>query len=82
MDNCTDFSRSEQAEHADYVQTVLPNGAGTTHGMLGYMFWATGVPSARKNYVPTYPPNSCEAGMGGAAQAFNIDIPMEALRQE
>jgi len=83
MSNCKDFESSEQAQHAEYVMTVQPaGGTGTTPGMLGYMFWATGVPSARKNYKPTYPPNSCEGGMGVAAAVFNIPIPMPALRQE
>jgi hypothetical protein len=82
MDNCTDFYSSEQFEHAEYVQTVAPNGAGLTAGMLGYMFWAAEIPSARKNYVPTTPPNSCEDGMGVAATVFNLPIPMEMLRQE
>jgi hypothetical protein len=81
MANCTDFNRSEQKEHIDYVQTVAPNGAGTTPGMLGYMFWAAGTPSARKNYVPTYPPNSCEDGMGVASSTFDVPVPMPALRQ-
>ena len=82
MANCTDFYSSEQWQHSDYVQTVVPNGAGTTNGMLGYMFWAAEYPSARKNYVATVPPNSCEDGMGEAAIIFEIPIPMEALRQE
>ena len=80
--NCTDFYASEQWEHAGYVQTVAPNGEGTTAGMLGYMFWAAESPSARKNYVATVPPNTCEDGMGVAATVFNIAIPMEPLRQE
>jgi hypothetical protein len=82
MANCTDFDRSEQLEHIGYVQTVTPAGAGTTPGMLGYMFWAAGVPSARRNYVPTYPPDSCEGGMGVAAAVFDFAVPMEPLRQE
>ena len=81
MKNCKDFYASEQWEHAEYVQTVLPAGAGTTPGMLGFMFWAAEYPSARKNYVATVPPNTCEDGMGVAADVFNIDIPMEQLRQ-
>jgi hypothetical protein len=81
MDNCTDFEGSEQLEHAVYVQTVAPNGAGTSDGMLGYMFWAAGTPSARKNYTPTTPPNSCEGGMGVAAAVFDLDIPMMPLRR-
>jgi len=79
--NCNDFDASEQAEYADYVQTVLPNGAGDTPGMLGFMFWAAEAPSARKNYTPTTPPNTCEGGMGVAATEFKIEIPMPPLRQ-
>jgi hypothetical protein len=81
MDNCTDFEGSEQLEHAVYVQTVAPNGAGTSDGMLGYMFWAAGTPSARKNYTPTTPPNSCEGGMGVATAVFELNEPMQPLRQ-
>ncbi|MGD2130635.1 MAG: hypothetical protein PVJ17_15130 [Lysobacterales bacterium] len=80
--NCTDFYGSEQFAYGDYVQTVTPNGAGTTPGMLGFMFWAAEYPSARKNYVGTVPPNSCEGGMGVASLVFNIQAPMPALRQE
>lgn len=75
IDNCNDFYASEQFEHADYVQTVAPNGAGETAGMLGYMFWAAGVPSARKNYTGTGFPNTCEEGMGTAAIFFEIETP-------
>jgi hypothetical protein len=82
MTNCTDFYSSEQWEHAEYVQTVAPNGEGITAGMLGYMFWAAEYPSARKNYTATVPPNSCEDGMGVAATIFDIAVPTEALRQE
>ena len=82
MNNCTDFFASEQNEHADYVHTVAPAGAGVTNGMLGYMFWAAEVPSARKNYKPTVPPNSCENGMGVAATLFAIPIPMAPLRPQ
>ena len=81
MDNCTDFYSSEQWKHADYVQTVVPNGEGITAGMLGYMFWAAEYPSARKNYVATVPPNTCEGGMGVAATILNLSIPMNPLRQ-
>ena len=82
MANCTDFYSSEQWEHAEYVQTVAPNGEGTTAGMLGYMFWAAEYPSARKNYTATVPPNTCEDGMGVAATVFDIPVPMGALRQQ
>ncbi len=82
MANCTDFYSSEQYEHSEYVQTVAPNGAGTTSGMLGIMFWAAEVPTARKNYKPTTPPYTCEDGMGVAAGVFDIPIPMGPLRQQ
>ena len=80
--NCTNYASSEQKADANYVQTVLPNGAGTTAGMLGFMFWSTEYPSSRNGYVPTWPPNSCEGGMGVAASTFNISIPMPSLRQQ
>ncbi len=81
LDNCTDFSGSEQYQYADYVTSVAPNGAGTTSGMLGFMFWAAEFPSARRHYVGTVPPNSCEGGMGVAADVLDIPVPMPALRQ-
>lgn len=78
--NCDDFGSSELAADADYVQTVAPNGAGTTAGLLGFMLWAAETPSARRNYTSTTPPNSCEGGMGVAASTFGIPVPMPALR--
>ena len=72
--NCVDFEASSQLEKAGYVQNVLPNGAGTTHGLLGYMFWAAECPSTRN--VCTTPPNSCENGMGESATHFDIPIPL------
>ena len=54
-------------------------GAGSTTGMLGYMFWAAGCQGNGTGC--TFPPNTCENGMGGAATAFSIPIPMPALRQ-
>jgi hypothetical protein len=80
--NCINFASSEQKQDTSYVQTVAPNGAGVTSGMLGFMFWAAEYPSSRKGYVATVPPNSCELGMGTAATTFNIPIPMPALRQQ
>jgi hypothetical protein len=82
MVNCNNFYSSEQFQHADYVTTVVPSGAGTTPGMLGYMFWAAEYPSARKNYSATVPPNTCELGMGVAATIFDFAIPMDMLRQD
>jgi hypothetical protein len=80
--NCLDFSASEQLQHADYVRTAAPNGAGETSGLLGYMFWAAEFPSARKNYVGTVPPSTCEDGMGLAMDAFDVPVPMPALRKK
>jgi RimJ/RimL family protein N-acetyltransferase len=83
MANCLDFYSSEQWQHAEYVQTVAPNGAGSSNGMLGYMFWAAEYPSARKNYVGTVPPdNTCENGMGTAMDVFEVEVQMPALRQD
>ena len=79
--NCVDFSASSLLEKADYVQTVQPNGAGSSHGLLGYMFWAAECPSSRN--VCTSPPNSCEDGLGAGADYFNIRaLDFSTLRQE
>lgn len=77
---CVNFSSSLQKALGNYVQTVSPNGAGTTSGMLGFMFWASEMPSTRR--ITTAPPNSCEGGMGAGATFYNIPIPMTALRQQ
>lgn len=77
---CVDFNASLQKAVGDYVQTVAPNGAGTTSGMLGMMFWAAEKPSTRR--ITTEPPNSCENGVGAGATYYNIPIPMPPLRQE
>ncbi len=76
---CTSFSTSLTNSTGAYVQTVSPNGAGTTSGMLGYMFWAAECPSSRR--VCTVPPNSCEGGVGVGATTYGIPIPMAPLRQ-
>jgi hypothetical protein len=76
---CTSFSSSVTNATGLYVQTVTPNGAGTTSGMLGCMFWAAECPSTRR--VCTVPPNSCEGGVGIGADTYNIPIPMAPLRQ-
>ena len=77
---CTNFNTSLQKTTGSYVQTVVPNGAGTTPGMLGYMFWAAECEGTRT--VCTTPPNSCEGGIGAGATFYNIPIPMTALRQQ
>jgi hypothetical protein len=77
---CIDFYNSLTYGTADYVQTVPPNGAGTTPGMLGYMFWAAGCEGTRT--VCTWPPDTCEGGMGVAALFFDVPVPMPPLRQD
>lgn len=77
---CTNFSSSLEDSTGSYVQTVAPNGAGTSSGMLGYMFWASECPSTRN--VCTTPPNTCQGGVGTGAKTYNIPIPMPPLRQQ
>ncbi|HEV2991455.1 MAG TPA: hypothetical protein VG759_23670 [Candidatus Angelobacter sp.] len=77
---CTNFSSSLQDATGSFVQTVAPAGAGTSSGMLGFMFWASECPSSRN--VCTTPPNSCQGGVGTGAKTFGIPIPMLALRQQ
>ena len=80
LPECTTFSSSLEDSTGSYVQTVAPNGAGTTAGMLGYMFWAAECPSTRN--ICTTPPNACQGGMGVGARTYNIPLPMPALRQQ
>jgi hypothetical protein len=77
---CTNFSASLEDSTGSFVQTVAPNGAGTTPGMLGYMFWAAECQGTRT--VCTTPPNTCQGGVGVGAKTYNIPIPMPPLRQE
>jgi hypothetical protein len=77
---CVNFSSALQNSTGSFVQNVLPNGKGTSPGMLGYMFWSAECPSTRR--ICTTPPNSCEGGVGAGAGAYNIPIPMPALRQQ
>ncbi|HYM78649.1 MAG TPA: hypothetical protein VE377_21950 [Candidatus Dormibacteraeota bacterium] len=77
--NCDNFSNSDQNTAASFVENLAPAGAGTTTGMLGYMFWAAGCQGNGTGC--TFPPNTCENGMGGAMTAFGIPVPMPALRQ-
>jgi hypothetical protein len=76
---CNSFSSSLISSTGNYVQSVVPNGAGNTSGMLGYMFWAAECPATRR--VCTTPPNTCEGGVGVGAQTYNVPIPMPPLRQ-
>ena len=77
---CVNYAASLQSATRNFVEGVLPNGAGVTPGMLGYMFWAAERPSTRG--VGTVPPNTCEKGVGTGATALNIPIPMPALRAQ
>jgi hypothetical protein len=77
--NCDNFSNSDQNTAASFVEDLAPAGAGSTTGMLGYMFWAAGCQGNGTGC--TFPPNTCQIGMGGAMTAFAIPVPMPALRQ-
>ena len=77
--NCNSYSSSDQEVAANFVETIAPAGAGTTSGMLGYMFWGGGCQG--NGTVCTFPPDTCEGGVGAGATALNIPIPMPALRQ-
>ena len=77
---CNNFNSSLQKSTGNFVQSVAPNGAGTTPGMLGYMFWAAECEGTHS--VCTTPPYTCENGVGGGATFYNIPIPMPALRQQ
>ena len=81
---CVDFNNSLQQPDAtgDFVQTVMPNGAGITSGMLGYMFWAAECEGTRTACTTPDYKNTCEAGMGAAAAYYDIPIPMPQLRQD
>jgi hypothetical protein len=81
---CVDFGKSLQHPNktGNFVQTVVPGGAGTTHGMLGFMFWAAECEGTRTDCTTPDYSNTCEGGMGAAAAHYNITFPMPALRQE
>jgi hypothetical protein len=79
LPECTNFAQSLQNSTSGWTQTIAPAGAGTTPGMLGYMFWAAEKPATRG--VTTTPPNTCEGGVGAGATALGIPVPMPALRQ-
>ncbi|MCW3816735.1 hypothetical protein ONA91_20010 [Micromonospora sp. DR5-3] len=79
LPECVDYATSVQQAAAPYVQSVAPRGAGTTAGMLGFMFWAAERPATRG--IGTVPPNTCERGAGAGATALAVPVPMPALRQ-
>jgi hypothetical protein len=76
---CVDFGSSLTNSTGTFVQNVAPSGAGTTSGMLGYMFWAAECQGTRS--LCTTPPNTCQGGVGVGATTYGIPIPMPPLRQ-
>ena len=74
------FASSDQETAFNFVSTIPASGAGTSSGMLGYMFWGGGCQG--NGTVCTYPPNTCQVGMGGGASTFNIPTGTFALRQQ
>jgi hypothetical protein len=80
LPECNNFSASLQNSTGTFVRTVSPNGAGTTSGMLGYMFWAAECQGTRTPC--TVPPTTCEGGVGVGATTYTIPIPMPPLRQQ
>ncbi|MEV4559680.1 hypothetical protein AB0K51_22160 [Kitasatospora sp. NPDC049285] len=76
---CTSYANSVQKAASGWVGSAAPNGAGTSAGLLGFMFWAAEKPSTRG--VTTAPPNSCEGGVGAGATALGVPVPMPPLRQ-
>ena len=77
---CNDFTGSIQYATRDFVLNAPPHGAGTSPGLLGYMFWAAECQGTRSEC--TTPPNSCENGLGAGAQFFAVPVPMPMLRQD
>jgi hypothetical protein len=80
LPECNNFSTALQNSTGTFVRSVQPNGAGTTSGMLGYMFWAAECQGTRTPC--TIPPNTCQAGVGVGAGTYTVPVPMPPLRQE
>ncbi|HSO85785.1 MAG TPA: hypothetical protein VLQ91_04485 [Draconibacterium sp.] len=74
---CVNFYSSIQYTNRNYVTMIMPNGAGITSGMLGYMFWAAECPSTRQACV-----TNCTGGLGEGSTYFDIPVPMPPLRQK
>ena len=76
---CDDFSASLESSTGSFAQNVAPSGAGTTPGMLGYMFWAAGQTfGPRDEHVPArHVPGRGRTG----SSTYSIPVPMPALRQ-
>jgi hypothetical protein len=81
ISNCIGpFSSSDQETAYNFVSTIPPTSAGTSSGMLGYMFWGGGCQG--NGTVCTYPPDACQVGVGSGATTFNIPTGTFALRQQ
>ena len=76
---CDNFSASLESSTGSFVGNVAPSGSGTTPGMLGYMFWAAGQPSVHG--TNTFPPDTCQGGVGTGSSTYSVPVPMPALRQ-
>lgn len=74
------FGSSDQETAYSFVSTIPPAGAGSTSGTLGYMFWGGGCQG--NGTVCTYPPDTCQVGIGGGATTFSIPTGTFALRQQ
>ncbi|MBF9066906.1 hypothetical protein I2501_02485 [Streptacidiphilus sp. NEAU-YB345] len=79
LPECNNFASSLESTTGSWLQSAAPGGAGTTPGMLGYMFWAAETPSARG--MSTTPPNTCQGGVGIGSTTYAVPVPMPALRQ-
>ncbi|MFD0074643.1 hypothetical protein ACFVIY_19650 [Streptomyces sp. NPDC127166] len=79
LPECTDFANSLQKATGDWARNAAPHGAGTTPGLLGYMFWAAEKPSTRG--LGTQEPDGCAGGAGAGATAYGAPVPMGPLRQ-
>ncbi|MFC9395276.1 hypothetical protein ACFTWS_19255 [Streptomyces sp. NPDC057027] len=79
LPECTDFANSLQKATGDWVRNAAPHGAGTTPGLLGYMFWAAEKPSTRG--LGTQEPDGCAGGAGAGATAYGVPVPTGPLRQ-
>src|SRR5258708_20142392 len=75
--NCNSYSSSDQEVAANFVETIAPTGAGTTPGMLGYMFWGGGCQG--NGTVCTFPPDTCLAGGGPGPPRPNFPTPLPSF---
>ena len=82
--NCLNYGASEQKADADYVQKVLPNATAfptTARYFLACSATCSGRPG-RLQPAGASPTTDCTGGMGAAAEAFDIPVPMPTLREK